>query len=75
MILIYLTIMHAVNAVQIKSNKEPKYILKHYIKIKIWVKVKWQALLTLTIVKKSENKSSKQRVRTAIWKLKGYVKK
>ena len=34
MILIYLTIMHAVNAVQIKSNKEPKYILKHDAKIK-----------------------------------------
>ena len=46
--------MHAVNAVQIKSNKEPKYILKHYIKIKIWVKVKWQALLTLTIGKKAK---------------------
>ena len=75
MILIYLTIMHVVNAVQIKSNKEPKYILKHYIKIKIWVKVKWQALFTLTILKKSESKSSKQRVRTVIWKLKGYVKK
>ncbi len=75
MILIYLTIMHVVNAVQIKSNKEPKYILKHDTKIKIWVKVKWQALFTLTIVKKSESKSSKQRVRTVIWKLKGYVKK
>jgi len=35
MILIYLTIMHVVNAVQIKSNKEPKYILKHDTKIKI----------------------------------------
>jgi len=34
MILIYLTIMLAVNSVQIKSNKEPKYILKHDAKIK-----------------------------------------
>ena len=54
MILIYLTIMHVVNAVKIKSNKEPKYILKHDTKIKTWVKVKWLALFTLTIVKKAK---------------------
>ena len=54
MILIYLTIMLAVNSVQIKSNKEPKYILKHDAKIKTWVKVKWLALFTLTVVKKAK---------------------